>query len=556
MRKFRAVASGAVAATMLAATVGAGAGATAEPTGVGTARSGTSLLRVVLGDGSLLDLRVLGEDSMATIDRAKSEPSAFTRVAPLDVVSKTVAALNASVPGLEAKAPGGSSTVPATAVPLTSPVSSGTLNLANLTAAVDQTGAKSALSSSLDQLDLVGGLLSLKGANSSQSTDALTAVSNGLRGITVDELTVLDLGALLDGLGLSLTDLPVSVVSDLLTKLGVPVPGLSGGTDLNGAVDALNKAIDDVQALLDTAGATVDQTVNDTVGGIIGGIGGILGGGGSLPSVPSVGSTISELNTTIDGLQTQLSDLLESALGALDAAPLLKVTGLDLGVATKAADTVANSTAGIVAKLGAIQVGSATVVPGLDLGATATKLADTVNQVTGAVGGVLGTVDPGLANVVSVKLFEQSKDVKVVNGYTNALAGLTALTASITPPADLGAIVSKIQGAAGIGDVLGGLGANLAALPDLSTGMTQLEGLLGGVQGLASGATLKVGEFSSTSEFLPAVAPAANPAPARPGGELPRTGGDNAEWAVLGVLFLAAAAAIARWLRRPVITLQ
>lgn len=551
MRKFRAVAGGAVAATLLAATVGAGAGATAETAGVGTARSGTSLLRVVLGDGSLLDLRVLGEDSMATIDRAKSEPSAFTRVAPLDVVSAAVPALNASVPGLEAKAPGGPGTVPATSVPLTSPVSSGTLSLADLTAAVEQSGARSALTSSLDQLDAVGGLLSLKGARSSQSTDALTAVSNGVRGITVDELTVLDLGALLDGLGISLTDLPVSAVSDLLNELGIPVPGLAGGTDLDAAVGALNQAIDDVQALLDTAGATVDQTVNDTVGGIIGGIGGILGGG-SLPPVPSVGSTISELNTTIDGLQAQLSDLLENALGALDTAPLLAVTGLDVGVATKAADTVANSTAGIVAKLGAIRVGSATVVPGLDLGATATALTDAVNRVTGAVGGVLGTVDPGLAGLVSVKLFEQSKDVKAVNGYTTAAAGLTALTATITPPADLAAIVSRIQGATGIGDVLAGLGANLAALPDLSTGMTQLEGLLGGAQGLAAGATLKVGEFSSTAEFLPAVAPAANPAPARPGGELPRTGGDNAEWAVLGVLFLAAAAAIVRWLRRPV----
>jgi LPXTG-motif cell wall-anchored protein len=68
-----------------------------------------------------------------------------------------------------------------------------------------------------------------------------------------------------------------------------------------------------------------------------------------------------------------------------------------------------------------------------------------------------------------------------------------------------------------------------------------------------------VASLSSTSEFSPAAVTAAPSTPgapaATPAGELPRTGGDGATYAVFGVLLLAAALALVRWLRRPVIEL-
>ncbi|HET7651458.1 MAG TPA: hypothetical protein VFK42_00380, partial [Acidimicrobiales bacterium] len=145
MRTYRMVAVGALAATMIGAAgpsiVGAAA---ADPTtGVGTTTAATSVLELKLGDGSLLDLRLGGEDSQSTIDKKTGPTSAFTRLVPLSVTSKAVSALNTALPALEARAPGGSSNVPAVSVPLSTPASTGSLDVAALTAAVSDVGAKS-----------------------------------------------------------------------------------------------------------------------------------------------------------------------------------------------------------------------------------------------------------------------------------------------------------------------------------------------------------------------------------------------------------------------------
>jgi LPXTG-motif cell wall-anchored protein len=110
-----------------------------------------------------------------------------------------------------------------------------------------------------------------------------------------------------------------------------------------------------------------------------------------------------------------------------------------------------------------------------------------------------------------------------------------------------------------VSDLVSSLG--LPALPALPgvAGVSQLESVLGNVQALAQGATLRVASLSSTSEFTPAAVASTPSTPGAPvatsTGELPRTGGDGATYAVFGVLLLAAALALVRWLRRPVIEL-
>lgn len=570
MRTYRAVTAAMLAAGLAGVGPLAAAASAAAPTGVGTAKTSTSVLQIQLGGGKLLDLRLGGEDSQSTTDKAKAgAASAFTRLVPLSLASAAVPALSVALPAIEARAPGGASSVPAVTVPLGTPASTGSLSLASLSATVDATGARSALSSALQNLSLAGGLVAVPSATSTLGTDALTSAADGLRGVKVDKLTVVDLGALLDGLGLKLSDLPISVITNLLGQLGITIPGLDPGVTLTSAVDTINAAITQVNALLATnSGGTIDTTLTNTLGSIVGSVGGVVdtgttllqGTGGrrlaalSLPPIPAVGSPVSTLSSTIDSLQKTLIDLLGSALATLDAAPLLSVTGLDVGITTKAADNVANSAAGVTAKIGNVLVGGK-ALGGADLGAAASQLANTVSSVTSTLTSALGAIDPGLANLVSVKLFDQAKEVKGAGAYTTASARLTALTASVTPPADLAAVVTKVQSLVGIGDVLGSLGVSLQALPVLDSAMPALEGVLGNVQALSQGATIRVADLSSSSEFSPSPAAVAAPAPGTSSTELPRTGGDNAAFAVLGMLLLAMAVGLVRWLRRPVTAL-
>lgn len=547
----------------LAAAIAAGAalaGAAVAPgnaagsPGIGTAGTATSVLRVDLGGGSLLALRVLGDDSRASIDpKVVSRPASFVRLAPLDVTS-SAAGLAQSLPGLEAKSPEGPAEAGAPAVSLATPVTSGGLDAVSLRATTGPSSASASLGSGAADLTVAGGLVRLRGAVNALGASSIDAEASSTRGVRVDQLTVLDLGALLDGLGLSLTDLPVGVVSDLLGALGLSVPGLAPGTTLSQAVATLNSAIDQVQALIATAGSTVDSTVAGTVGGLIDQVGGVLGGvgGGSLPPVPTVGSAVSALNDTLDGLQQQLAGLLSQALGLLDGAALLSVDGLEVSIGTKATADPATSIARVTAGVRSVSVGGVALpgLAGIDPGAAAGQVANLVNQAVAKVSSALGTVHPSLADVVSLKLFDQTKGVTTEDGYVRATAGFTALTATVTPPADLAQVVASVVAQTGIGDILASLGAGgLQALP--ASPMAALEQALGGVQALASGATVRVGEITARSEFAGTAGTAQTAAPAA---ELPRTGGDGAPFAVAGVLALAAATAIIRWLRRPVIT--
>ena len=567
MRKLRVVAAGGLAATMIAAAgpsiVAAGA---AGSTGVGTTKASTSVIEVKLGGGSLLDLRIAGEDSQSTIDQKTGPASAFTRLVPASVASKAVSALNVALPTLEARAPGGTTSVPPVSIALPAqlaPAAAGTLDLAALTASVSDAGAKSGLNSVVKNLSLAGGLVSVPNLTSTLGTDALTTAANGVRGVKADSITVLDLGALLEGLGLSLTDLPIGVLSQLLGQLGLGVPGLDPNATLDQAVTTVTGAINQVQSIINSG--TLPSDPSGAVGGIIGGIGGVLDpvGGGllqgrrvqaiTLPTLPLDIDSVTDLVPLLNQLNLNLTDLLGNALGVLDGTALLSVTGLDVGLLTTAADTLDASKALVTAKVGNVLVGGKSL-GAIDLGAAASQVTGLVNTITGTLSSVLGTVDPGLANLVSVKLFDQTKDVKAVGEYSTAVATLSALAATVTPPAALGDIVSRVQGLTGVTDLLGSLG--LPALPSLPGvgSLSQLETVLGNVQALAQGATVRVASLTSTSEFNPAAvaAPATPAAPTGSAGELPRTGGDGATYAVLGVLFLAMAAALVRWLRRPV----
>jgi hypothetical protein len=543
MRLFRSVAAAVVTTTVIAGLVASPANA--ATTGAGTARAATSILQVSVGtDGSLLNLRLLGDDSVATIDKAAS---VFTRLGVLDVASSLVPGLKISVPGVEAKSPGGSPSVGIPAVDLATPVSTGTLNPATVSAILDGATAKGGLGTTLSNLSLVGGLLSAPSVQSSLGTTAMGTNSSGVRGLDIDSLTVLDLGALLDGLGLSLLDMPLSMIDGLVGQLGLPLPGLATGASLDSAANEILAAIDEVQTILDGVAGTVDGTVSTAVGGIIGGLGSVVPG--LNVDVPTVGDAVGTLNDTIDQLQGQLRGMLGTVVGMLDGVALLSVQDVTAGLDATAGATPADTVAKIVAQIGSIKVGGV-ALPGLDLGATVEQVSGLVNQVTGTIDSVLGTINPSLAGLVKLKVLDrQSGTSTSADGYNHATASLTALTASIVPPANLAAVISTVSGLANsVGDILGQLGGSL---PVVSTAMQALEGVLGNVQALAGGATIKVAELAAAADYSPQAVPVTSPT-----GDLPRTGGPAFPIAFLGMLLIAGAIALDRWFRRNAATSQ
>ena len=503
----------------------------AQAPGVGTSKASTTILSVDLGDA--LKLRVGGDDAQSTTDPQIGPAGAFSRLVGLDISSSLLPALNVRIPdpAIESRTPGGSPEASLAAVDLTSgiaalpgvaipaSVASGTIN-ATLRSVLDAATAASSMDAAISNLGLAGGLLSAEGLASNLATGAGPAQADGLRGVNVGAINVLDLGALLDGLGMTLSDLPIDAVSDLLASLGVPVTGVPQGSDLQSYVAALNDAINDVQATIDAASQTVTGTVDSTVGGLLGSL--------ELP-VPTTGASVSQVMGTIDGLQDTLAGAITMALQALDGLTLLRLDGAQVGVATKAAGTVADSVADVTAQVGGITLGGISL-PGVDLLAPASQVNELVNTVNGTLSGALGSIHPSLGNLVSVSVLDQVESITADSGYIRSRAGITALTAMITPPAELASVLSTIESATGAGEVLSGLGA---PVPGFATAMTDLENTLGGVLGiLANGATLKVAEVQSASDFA-----GSGPLPAS---ELPRTGGFPTLAALAAVLCIMA----------------
>jgi len=510
-----------VAATATALAIAAAAttsGPVQAASGVGTAAAATSVLDIELGtNGSLLDLKVLADEARATIDPTVASPEAFSRLSAASITSSVLPAPlnNFSVPVLESRSPGGLGSVTGPAFNLGAPLSSvtlpsallgGSVAPATLTSAVDAAGARSALVAGLGSVNLAGGLVSVDAVASSLSTNANPSSADGSRTVKADGVTVLDLGALLDGVGIPLGNLPVGAVSSILASLGVPVPGVPSSTNLAGFLTTLSGTVDTLQDQID---GTITTTVGTTADPVLTGLG--------LP-VPDSGAAVATIQTVVDDVQALVAELLTKALALLDGLTLLAVDGVEVGTVTKATETVAGSSAGIVAKVGSISLGGIDL-PGVDLTSTLATVNGLVSDVNSRLSTTLGAVNPGLANLVSVSMFDKDPATGVTSaaGYTRAVAGITALTAKVTPPANLAAVVAALPVAGGIASAITGAGGTV---PVLSTVMGSFETLLGtSVQALAGGATLRLASISSGASFTTPLAST--------GGTLPRTGSES-----------------------------
>ena len=542
MRAMTRVVSSALAATVVSVVVGAAPSGATTP-GVGTTTTKTSVLTVQLGqNGSLLNLGILTDTGGANIDSHGGTPQAATSLVPL-TLSVPALHLDLSTPAITTLAPGGPSDAQSQAITLAglgvpAAIATATIKPAALHSELTSLGAKSSIiAAEVDNVTLVGGALaSIDLLSSKLGADALGASADGARGVNLGSIKLLDLGALLKGLGADLAALPLGGVSDLVNKLGLQLPGLTAGATLSDTVASLSTTLTQLRNTLVGATSTITGTVDSATQGILAGL--------KLP-IPTVGSLVSDVNATISTVQDTLTGLLKTALSALDSFPLVQISGAQFGVATKAADTVANSIAQI--GLSPLQITVAGIkLPAIDINSAVDTINGVLAQGNSVLGGLLKTL--GLPDkLLSLSLLDQAKNVSQNGAYTTATAGLNVLDlkiAGLDPSVVLNA-VSSLTGPV-VGSLLGS--SALGGLLGSSSSMGALNGLLGQTASLLNGAQIQVASLASASTYTVATPPAGNPtAPATPT-SLPHTGGDPA-LAIIGTLTAVAALAGLRYRR-------
>jgi len=559
MRLFRYACAG-LATSVLAASAFTGP-ASAQAAGVGTSSTSTKVLTAQLGEaGSLLDLALLADEARSTIDSAVATPEAYTRLTALSAKASLLPSspINVSQGVFEAKSTGpsevpisGATLAVPTAVPAAlAPVLSGTIDPGKLTATLNQGVAASTMNTSVSQLKAIGGLVGVGSLSSVLDASSAAASASATRGAAVKDVTVLDLGAVLAGLGLPLGELTpaqvIGLVDALAASKGLPLP--SGAKTLNDAVVSLNAAIDDLQETIATTPAStqaITSAIDPVTTTLVGAVESATGVDLPVPTVSqTVELAVATVNELIDQLQALINALLEKGLAVLNDLALLRLEGVEVGVTTKAVESIDGSVADVTGKIGKVVVGGIEL-PGIDLLAATDKVSAAVAAVNTQLGSVLAIVDPSLANLVKVSVLDRATSITQEGGYTRSRAGITAASVTITPPANLVAIVNGLV--AQTGDVTALLGG---AVPPANDLMKQLGTALNlGTSVLSAPAKLQVASVLSASDFRTSAAPVIPGSPAGGSPTLPRTGGPDL--VLFGGLLALLALAVRRVSRTP-----
>jgi hypothetical protein len=542
MKRMTRVVSTGVAAS-LAALLVAAAPAGASTAGVGTTATKTSVLSFQLGtNGSLLNLGLLTDVGGANIDPHNGTLRATDSLIPITLASPTLG-LDLSTPAITTLSPGGQSDSSSQAITLSGlgippSIATATIKPAALHSDFATSAARTTMTSAeVDNLTLLGGgLLSVNLLSSNLGADALSAQANGTRGVDLSEVKVLDLGALLKGIGGDLLSLPVGSLSGLVSKLGVPVSGLAAGSSLSDQVTSLSNTLTDLRN-------TVASAVNSATSTAVSSASSSVLGGLNVP-VPAVGSAVSTVNSTIGTVQNTLVGLLSNAAAALDSFPLIQVSGTQVGIATKAADTLANSAASAsVTPIKIIVAGQQLTVDLQQIANTINSVVDTANSaLNGVLSGVLGLPN----NLVTVKLLEKATNVSQNGSYTSAVAGLSLLHVGIAAinPAIVSGALAKLTGPSATSLLAG---TPLGSVLGSSNAMSAVNAALGNAAPLLGGAQLQVASLAGASTYTFATPTAPGPVGTVPT-SLPHTGG-NPALALMGIFLAFVALAGVRFAR-------
>jgi hypothetical protein len=507
------------AGALVAATVSPASAA--EP-GVGTTTA--ALEAIGLDVGEVLSLSLLTDTGLADTNPADGAVStASAQLNALEVASELLG-VDEQVGLLSAESTGDESSdaLPATSVPDTGGVVTGTLDGA-LSAVVGEGGALSNIDAGVTDLSVLDGIVGIGQSGLDLGAGSAGAQAEGARTFTLEDLSLLDLEALLAGLGIPLTDLPLDQVLGLIGELGVD--GLDPIlAELGLSAEELLAAVADLgsltAALEDVSGTTCTLT-EDTLGTI----GGLLG---EEVTVDELCADDGVLVAAIDEIEALLDPaLLEDILGLLDGVSLVSLDLLQVGMSTVATDSVDTSSADVAPVIEGLVVGGLPVDAGAALEATEELLA-TVNA---QLDGVLATV--GLSDIISIALFDQGATVTEKDGAIVSDAFFTGLGVDIDP----GAVLDTVLAALAADDLLSVGDTILALAPDAELPVSPLTLLndLAGTNVLGDGVSLRVADLGQNSTHVLG-ATATPQAPTAP--ELPMTGSSDTLW-----LFMAAVAA-------------
>ena len=531
------------AGALVAATVGPASAA--EP-GVGTTTA--TLEAVGLDVGELLSLSLLTDTGLADTNPADGVSKAAADLTALEVVSDTLG-LDEQISVLSVESTGDEETAsaPETALP-DNPIIGGTVLPAALSALVGADGAVSTIGAGVTDLTVLDGIVSLSSTELDLGANALAAQADGARALTLDSLTLLDLEALLAGLGIPLSSLSVEQIlglvdslamlgdlADTLTALGIPVDTttVDGIVATLGELEALPALAADT-GTLDTAcaDATLGSTL-DTLGGLTGDENVCDDTAATIGDITDV-LTTGELASLQELVDTLLGDALDAILAALDGVSLVSLDLLQVGATTTATDSVETSVADIAATIEGLRVGGLLDIPVADvLGATDAV----VGQVNGALDGVLGEV--GLEGLVTITLLEEVTSVTEKDGAIISDAAFTGLGVEVTP--DLALLEELTGGLLDPEDAVLSIGEQIQLLDEAAelpvSPLSLLNEDLGGLV-LGDGVSIRTASLgqNSTHVLSATATPTAPAAPAAP--ELPMTGSNDTLW-----LFVAAVAA-------------
>lgn len=552
----------AAAGVLLAATVApAHAQSAEEVTGTGTTTGSLTVLGARAGN--LLALDLLSDSGLANTDERVGAPSALASISAL-AIDSPAAGVSQTVPLVTVESTGEPQEESTEVQPVDNPAVSGTIVPMALSAVVGDDGALSGVSAGITDLDVLSGILHVTSTELGLDSQARSTQADGLHGLRLDTVTLLDLDALLTGLGIPLADLPLETVLGLVDSLGL-LPEL-GAALTEAGVTGVDAADLSVEGLLATAdGLTtdigmlsdlgeqlaVDETTCDVTEPAVDLLG-QLTGQATETLCDDVTKTVNDATTQVLSLTDQLGALLNLPVSTLAGQALLTLDGLDVSVVTNATDSLETSVADVTAAFGGISVGGLGL-DGLDLTATAEQVNATVDQVESTLGGVLGQIHPSLANLIDISALDSDTSVVEDAGSIIASADFTGLRVEVLPDiAELLAVVEGLAGVESVGDQLSALGLPVPAGP---AGITELNSLLAGVptsglatddavQVLSEGLTLEVATLSQQSSFAAAAAPAA-PVPT-----LPTTGSNDGLVLLLGAGAVVAALGTRRLLGR------
>lgn len=235
---------------------------------------------------------------------------------PIQVTSPTLG-LDRQLPLLEVRSTGAEQSSAQGVTPIENPVVGGTLLPVDLRALVGTGGAVSSIEAGVADIDVLGGILGLTSTELGLASNAMTTQASGDRSLSIDGLTVLDLEALLAGLGIPLTDLPLETVLGLIDELGL-LPQLGTALDDLGlpvdldslsteSVGALIDDLGEVPALVTTLSGDTGATTCDTTDPVLGAVGGLIGQD-TTALCDDVTATVAEITAVVPDLDALLGD--------------------------------------------------------------------------------------------------------------------------------------------------------------------------------------------------------------------------------------------------------